>query len=343
MYNQLRAWALALLKVPPEPHPPFGDPASLRVFNAGRNYFRLRLAGWALTQALALAGFIFWTTLLLDVENQTAAQKGASGSVPRLTNTNAPKSAVEVPASKRRRDTWAKHAGERIGRATVEPGEGRPPEDGETDHGLKRRPTRIHPWGGFRQACIELAAILPSGAFLLIWTLKILSFLAYAVQIPLTYAILRLDYEMRWYMVTDRSLRIRSGVWRVSEATMSFANIQQVLVSQGPLQRLLGLANVQVKSAGGGSGGHYDRQSADMHTGLFQNVTNAEEIRDLILERLRRFRQAGLGDPEDKHSTERAANAPTRPAGSMPAEVLLAARELAAEARALRAGWKRPG
>jgi len=39
MYELIRRWALNLLKVPPEPHPPMGDPASLRVFNAGRNYF----------------------------------------------------------------------------------------------------------------------------------------------------------------------------------------------------------------------------------------------------------------------------------------------------------------
>ncbi len=37
-----------------------------------------------------------------------------------------------------------------------------------------------------------------------------------------------------------------------------------------------------------------------MHTGLFENVTNAQEIRDVILERLSRFREAGLGDPEKK-------------------------------------------
>ena len=37
MYELLRRRVLAMLKVPPEPHAPVGDPASLRVFNAGRN------------------------------------------------------------------------------------------------------------------------------------------------------------------------------------------------------------------------------------------------------------------------------------------------------------------
>ena len=36
-----------------------------------------------------------------------------------------------------------------------------------------------------------------------------------------------------------------------------------------------------------------------MHTGFFHGVDNAEEIRDLILNRLRRFRETGLGDPDE--------------------------------------------
>ena len=63
---------------------------------------------------------------------------------------------------------------------------------------------------------------------------------------------MRLDYEQRWYVVTDRSLRLRTGVWSVREMTMSFANLQQITVTQGPLQRLLGLADVRFQSAGGG-------------------------------------------------------------------------------------------
>jgi membrane protein YdbS with pleckstrin-like domain len=36
----------------------------------------------------------------------------------------------------------------------------------------------------------------------------------FVASIPITYFLQRLNYEMRWYIVTDRSLRIRSGpVW----------------------------------------------------------------------------------------------------------------------------------
>jgi uncharacterized membrane protein YdbT with pleckstrin-like domain len=143
----------------------------------------------------------------------------------------------------------------------------------------------------------------------------------------------RLDYELRWYLVTDRSLRIRTGITTVRESTMSFANLQQVVVTQGPLQRLLGLADVRVQSAGGG--GDHSAQGKNgaaesLHTGIFHGVANADEIRDLILERLRLFRAAGLGDPDEQ------AAAPLPSAVQEPADAIAAARELLTEARALR-------
>ncbi len=71
-----------------------------------------------------------------------------------------------------------------------------------------------------------------------------------------------------------------------------------------------------------------------MHLGLFHSVTNASEIRDLILERLRRFRESGLGDPDEKQT--HLAVSPVSAAQANGGDLLAAARELAAEARALR-------
>jgi uncharacterized membrane protein YdbT with pleckstrin-like domain len=120
----------------------------------------------------------------------------------------------------------------------------------------------------------------------------------------------------------------------MQESTMSFANLQQVEVRQGPIQRLLGIADVIVQSAGGGGGaGHEKGEGHDsLHTGTFHGVDNAQEIRDLILERLRLFRQAGLGDPDEQPATETVA----APATVDTSDVRAAAQELLAEARALR-------
>ena len=54
-------------------------------------------------------------------------------------------------------------------------------------------------------------------------------------------ALVKLDFEKRWYVVTDRSLRVREGIAFVREATVTFAKIQNISMSQGPVQRALGM------------------------------------------------------------------------------------------------------
>jgi nicotinamidase-related amidase/membrane protein YdbS with pleckstrin-like domain len=203
----------------------------------------------------------------------------------------------------------------------------------------KKNRIRISGWAGFKQVLVEIVLRLPGWVFPLIWLLKLSGFAFYLAQIPFTYAVRRLDYELRWYIVTDRSLRIRTGLVRLQESTMSFANLQQVEVKQDPIQRLLGLADVHVQSAGGGGDRTHGRGEVgdSLHTGVFHSVENAAEIRDLILERLRQFRQTGLGDPDD-HADHAVVPAvpPPREELAANADALAAARDVLAEARALR-------
>ncbi len=331
MYNRYSTFVLRWLKVPPEPHPPQGDPASLRVFRAGKNFYRLRMFAWSVTQVIAFASIVFWVFVFVSVEETARIEK-------------ARRAAVTLAVSNHQA-TFTEQADQAL--ASLKGGQ---PADLKAKgpapaNGAKKpiRRVRVGGWDGFLQVFVELAIMMPPWAFPILWTLKIIGLALYLVQLPLTYAVRRLDYEMRWYMVTDRSLRIRTGVASVQEITMSFANLQQVEVSQGPLQRALGLADLKVQSAGGGGApGRGQRAHQDsLHIGYFHGVENAHEIRDLIQERLRRFRDSGLGDPEEsagrrapsppEHGTE---SAPYPP--STDADVLAAARELAAEARALR-------
>jgi uncharacterized membrane protein YdbT with pleckstrin-like domain len=156
--------------------------------------------------------------------------------------------------------------------------------------------------------------------------------LGFVIQALWTLALLRLDYEQRWYLVSDRSLRIREGIVRMHEKTMTFANIQNVSIQQGPLQRILGIADLEVRTAGGGGGGGKHQQGHtlhdDLHVAYFRGVDNAETISETIRERLRRHADAGLGDPDDAYHTD--------PAPSGESSLLAAARALADEARALR-------
>src|SRR5258706_1563771 len=94
-------------------------------------------------------------------------------------------------------------------------------------------------------------------------------------------AVLKLEYEKRWYMVTDRSLRIREGVIFVREMTVNFANIQNISISQGPIQRALGIADLRVDTAGGG-GSSGNQVGQNLHTAWFRGVDNANDVRQLI-------------------------------------------------------------
>ena len=119
-----------------------------------------------------------------------------------------------------------------------------------------------------------------------------LLFLAFAGSAFLTFFSQRLNYRLRWYIVTDHGLRIRSGILWMEELTMTFSNIQEIRVTAGPLHNLLNIADVEVQSAGG-SGGKGD----EGHTARFEGVSNSSEIRDLMVERLRQYRDSGLGEP----------------------------------------------
>jgi len=113
------------------------------------------------------------------------------------------------------------------------------------------------------------------------------------------YLAIHLQYDTTWYVMSGRSLRIRRGIWTIHETTITFENVQNVEVNQGPLQRWFGIADVHVDTAGGGgnqaAAGHGSPAAAG-HRGLIEGVADAARIRDLILSRLRGSRHAGLGD-----------------------------------------------
>jgi membrane protein YdbS with pleckstrin-like domain len=114
------------------------------------------------------------------------------------------------------------------------------------------------------------------------------------------YIAIHLRYDTTWYVMSGRSLRIRRGIWTIHETTITFENVQNVEVNQGPLQRWFGIADVRVDTAGGGGGnqsaGKHGSPGAGGHRGLIEGVADAAGIRDLILSRLRGSRFAGLGD-----------------------------------------------
>jgi membrane protein YdbS with pleckstrin-like domain len=150
----------------------------------------------------------------------------------------------------------------------------------------------------------------------------------------IAYVGLHLRYDTTWYVFTDRSLRIRRGIWVIHETTITFENVQNVEVAQGPVQRYFGIADVIVQTAGGGASkktSHGGEKSSDTHVGLLQGLDNADAVRDQILERVRRSRTAGLGD---EHATA-PAHADYAPRGGYSIAHLAVLREIRDQARRL--------
>ncbi len=59
IYEFARPWVLRFLRVPHDPQPPAGSPESLKVFRAGKSYYRMRLFLWCLRQVGVLVAFAF--------------------------------------------------------------------------------------------------------------------------------------------------------------------------------------------------------------------------------------------------------------------------------------------
>lgn len=165
---------------------------------------------------------------------------------------------------------------------------------------------------------IIIAAVSPlAGAILFSPALLII-----IVPDLIAYVAIHLRYDTTWYVMSARSIRIRRGVWIIAETTITFENIQNISIHQGPLQRHFGIADIMLRTAGGGSAGPHGHGGGS-HLGLIQGIADAPAIRDQIEARVRASRSAGLGDDKE-------------PQGDVDSARLDALRRVASETRLLR-------
>jgi len=172
-------------------------------------------------------------------------------------------------------------------------------------------------------ALVQIVRQAPGWAQLGVSALLAVVWSAFALMTVVTFLARRLNFRLRWYIVTDRSLRIRRGVFTVEELTMTYRNIQEIRVTAGPLQHALGLANVEVHAAGGGGD---SKHGGGGHVGRLEGLSNANDIRDLMVARLREYRDAGIGDTSHAEPVSGGTE-------------LAAAKQMLEEARALRASF----
>ena len=106
----------------------------------------------------------------------------------------------------------------------------------------------VVPWVVWWGLFLGLIASREPGLFVLVPLL----FIAILFFQFVTYVAVRIDYDLRYYIVTDRSIRVREGALVVKEMTISHANVQNLRVVQGPLMRYFGIWSLSVDTAGGG-------------------------------------------------------------------------------------------
>lgn len=113
----------------------------------------------------------------------------------------------------------------------------------------------------------------------------------------IVYVGIHLRYDTTWYVLSNRSVRIRREIWTITETTITFENVQDVKIERGPVQRFYGISDIIIQTAGGGGGGGGEGASTGTtHVGHIEGVADAPRIRDLIMSRVRQSRTAGLGD-----------------------------------------------
>jgi uncharacterized membrane protein YdbT with pleckstrin-like domain len=193
--------------------------------------------------------------------------------------------------------------------------------------------------GGLVLSYLIFRSAVPGPVFGYIGIFERLALAAFVAQLPFSYAVLKLDFEMRWYILSDRSLRIRTGILSVREHTTTFANIQNITIRQNPLQRLFGISTVVVRAAGGGSSSQ-SNGGGGSHEARFEGVADAEHIRTVIRDRVRLHRDSGLGDPDEPLPASSARDVPSAAPANAPAALrpaVAAAHRILAEAAGLRA------
>ena len=112
------------------------------------------------------------------------------------------------------------------------------------------------------------------------------------------YVAIHLRYDTMWYVMSDRSLRCRRGIWQIVEHTITFENVQDIHVKRGPVQHFFGISNIVVETAGA-SEGEGENKFAVGNKAILEGIDNPQEIRGLIMERVRSSRGAGLGDERE--------------------------------------------
>jgi membrane protein YdbS with pleckstrin-like domain len=170
-------------------------------------------------------------------------------------------------------------------------------------------------WLRMRKLSFWIVLAIIDGALLAMWLIILFNDRTAALWLALPWLIImvvpdiiayfaiHLRYDTTWYVMSERSVRIRRRIWTIEEKTFTFENVQNVEIRQGPMQRYFGVSNLIIQTAGGGVvAGPNGAAMGSPHQGVIEGVHNAQEIRDSIMAKVYAARGAGLGDSRDEDS-----------------------------------------
>ncbi|MEX1257735.1 MAG: PH domain-containing protein [Gemmatimonadota bacterium] len=143
-------------------------------------------------------------------------------------------------------------------------------------------------WLGIFIADREMGVILAAPALVLAIVPDVVAYVA-----------VHLKYDTMWYVMNARSLRCRRGIWNILEHTITFENVQNVHLTRGPLQYFFGIWTIVIETAGAAGPGEANRYAVG-NKAIMEGIDDPAEIRDLIMDRVRRSRGTGLGELPDE-------------------------------------------
>lgn len=111
----------------------------------------------------------------------------------------------------------------------------------------------------------------------------------FLILIPIIFWIPK-AYKVLEYSIEEDSVKMKEGVFWKKNVTIPYLKITNVDVTQGPLQRALGIGTIHVQTAGAGG---QQGQKAELK---INGIKNLEELRDEIVDRIKYYHLSRTGD-----------------------------------------------
>ncbi|MBX3373368.1 MAG: PH domain-containing protein [Phycisphaeraceae bacterium] len=143
---------------------------------------------------------------------------------------------------------------------------------------------------------VAAIASLTAGAWWT-WLIVVAAVPPVALLALVSWVAVHLRYRATWYVIGGSAVRLRRGIWIIRETTITLENVQNCSVRQGPLQRICGISDLVLETAGSAAPAP-GKNPLTLNEARFEGLTDASALRDELMRAVRASRSAGLGDDD---------------------------------------------